>query len=191
MEMVAARDQARAESPSFQYVRYVDADLSALFHACLALIELPVSDLEKQESLGFFLRTVMEKCAGQQAESHGTGEHGPAISRVCDFIGRNFSKELSLEQLAGVAHLSPYYFQRTFVRIMGISAHEYLSHFRVRKAKELLLQGGEIADVALETGFFDQSHFSRVWSLIFRKIMIRARFLPDKAGRRVPGAPDL
>jgi AraC-like DNA-binding protein len=94
-----------------------------------------------------------------------TGEQSDSIKRVCDYIGKNFVENITLKKLANVACLSPFHFQREFKKSMGITPHEYLSDFRIRESKKMLLNSTDIADIAIQTGFFDQSHFSR----IFRK----------------------
>jgi transcriptional regulator GlxA family with amidase domain len=73
----------------------------------------------------------------------------------------HFAANLSLEQLAGVACVSPFHFHRVFLSHMGVSPHEYLIQFRLRKAREFLRNGLSITDTALDTGFVDQSHFTR------------------------------
>ena len=83
------------------------------------------------------------------------------VKRAREFIEANYSRNLSLEQLAQAACLSPFHFQRVFRRYLGVSPHEYLIQFRIRKAKEYLREGAPLTQVALDTGFVDQSHFTR------------------------------
>jgi AraC-like DNA-binding protein len=49
---------------------------------------------------------------------------------------------------------------RSFTRQKGISPYSYLETIRIGKAKKLLEQGIPPIEVALQTGFTDQSHFS-------------------------------
>jgi AraC-like DNA-binding protein len=44
---------------------------------------------------------------------------------------------------------------------VGLSPHNFQTQIRLKQAKAKLLQGQSIIDVALETGFVDQSHFTR------------------------------
>ena len=96
---------------------------------------------------------------------YATGEQNDSIKRVCDYISKNFAENISLKKLADVACLSPFHFQREFKKSIRITPHEYLSDFRINKSKKMLLNSEDIADIAVRLGFFDQSHFSR----IFRK----------------------
>jgi AraC family transcriptional regulator len=87
---------------------------------------------------------------------------------VLDFINDNLASDISLKELAGVARMSPFYFSRMFKLSTGCSPHEYVTRRRVYKAKDLF--GGKfesISQVAIEVGFYDQSHLSRH----FRKIV--------------------
>lgn len=73
----------------------------------------------------------------------------------------HFAESLSLEDLSRVALLSPFYLQRLFLKNTGVSPHEYLIESRIERARGLLLEGRSIASVAADTGFVDQSHFTR------------------------------
>ncbi|MCP4106994.1 MAG: AraC family transcriptional regulator [Desulfobacteraceae bacterium] len=50
--------------------------------------------------------------------------------------------------------------------LKGVSPNEYLIQFRIKKAREFLLQGVSLTDTALDTGFTDQSHFTRFFKRI-------------------------
>jgi AraC-like DNA-binding protein len=47
-----------------------------------------------------------------------------------------------------------------------VSPHDYLVQVRIRKAIELLSEGYDIAGTALDTGFVDQSHFTRFFNRV-------------------------
>ena len=58
---------------------------------------------------------------------------------------------------------SPSYFIKAFKTTTGRTPHRWLQEYRVGKAKGLLLRSLSIAEIALECGFADQSHFTRVF----------------------------
>jgi AraC family transcriptional regulator len=65
-----------------------------------------------------------------------------------------------MEQLAAVAHLSPYHFARQFKAATGLPPHQYIVARRVERAQQLLRRGDHsLAEVAARTGFSDQSQF--------------------------------
>lgn len=89
-------------------------------------------------------------------------QHRTEINKVVSYIEQNYKKKITLDHLVKVAHVSKYHFSRVFKSHMGLSPYEYLIHFRINKAKELLkgtqLTVDEIADVV---GFCDTNNFIR------------------------------
>jgi AraC family transcriptional regulator len=72
--------------------------------------------------------------------------------------------DVTLTSLAGTAGFAPAYVARAFRRHFGCSVGEYLRRRRVERACEaLILTDAPLARVALDAGFFDQSHFSRLF----------------------------
>jgi AraC family transcriptional regulator len=85
-----------------------------------------------------------------------------ALRRVTAFIDANFARTITLQMLAGIADLSTCHFVRVFKESTGQSPHKYLIHCRVRHARELLGNPElSIAEIALASGFADQSHLTR------------------------------
>lgn len=85
-----------------------------------------------------------------------------SLQRAIDYIKENLSQNITLENLAAVVNLSPYYFARLFKEEIGIAPHQYLIQQRVERAKQLLIEGNlSLAQIANCVGFADQSHLSR------------------------------
>lgn len=82
----------------------------------------------------------------------------PPLLRRIDQPGAD---RLTVTELAAEAGLSRFQFTRAFARATGLSPLAYLTQQRLGRAKQLLRQGASPVVAALETGFFDQSHFSR------------------------------
>ncbi|UQZ88641.1 XRE family transcriptional regulator [Deltaproteobacteria bacterium Smac51] len=64
------------------------------------------------------------------------------------------------------AQSSRFHFIRLFRRDTGLTPHQYLLRRRVKLARALLSDRLSIADVALETGFYDQSHLDRYFKKV-------------------------
>lgn len=80
------------------------------------------------------------------------------------FIAANPEQNVSLEQLAGRARLTPFHFLRLFTRVAGVSPHQYRIRCRLRKAATLLSAGGlPVSAVAFDAGFADLSNFVRTF----------------------------
>jgi len=82
-----------------------------------------------------------------------------------ELISENLAGDIGLALIARECGLSPTHFARAFKESVGLPPHQWLLVRRVEVAKDLLRRGNmSIADVALETGFADQSHLTRVFS---------------------------
>jgi AraC-like DNA-binding protein len=162
MASIAAQISEQAPIvPHFKDVLLRDDKLVAEIRRFFVLVEQTGTSLERESVLHSFLSTLIMQYGDAPPIPCRVGSHVRAMKRVCEFIRTNYSQDLTLKQLSRVACLSPYYFQRLFLENTGVSPHEYLVQVRIKKARELLSAGHGIAGVALETGFVDQSHFTR------------------------------
>ncbi len=76
----------------------------------------------------------------------------------------HYAEGPSVAELAAKAHYSEAQFRRLFRALMHQSPTEYLASVRVNVAKTLLTTTNRsVSDIASETGFFDHSHFIRVF----------------------------
>jgi AraC family transcriptional regulator len=121
------------------------------------------------ESLGAAIAVYLARRYGAiRAEPLAKGGlPGYRLRRVRDYIESNLDKELSLSDLAGLSGASPHYFAELFRQSTGMSPHRYVVVRRIERAKELFRNPMlNVLDVAAQTGFGDQSHFTKV----FRRI---------------------
>lgn len=84
------------------------------------------------------------------------------LRRVTDYIHDHLADDLTLGELAEIANLSPSHFKLIFKETVGMPVHQYVIRARVEYAMDLLLRGRlPLSDVALRSGFSDQSHMAR------------------------------
>ena len=83
------------------------------------------------------------------------------VAAARDYLRTEYARSVSLADLARIANLSAFHLVRMFRQEFGIAPHEYQLQLRIGRARRLLRKGHAIADIAAETGFCDQSHFSR------------------------------
>ncbi|XPV76631.1 MAG: helix-turn-helix domain-containing protein [Desulfovibrio sp.] len=86
-----------------------------------------------------------------------------AVERTKEYLHANMSDKVTLEKLSEVAGLSRYHLLRVFKQQVGLSPHNYHLQLRIEQSKRLLRQGTSYAQVAAESGFTDQSHFSNTF----------------------------
>ena len=84
--------------------------------------------------------------------------------RAKQILATDAGEYVSIARVAEVCTLSRNYFIRAFKETTGETPHRWRSRFRVEKAKDLLLGDRSIAEIALDCGFADQSHLTRVFA---------------------------
>ncbi|MGJ4995774.1 helix-turn-helix domain-containing protein [Bradyrhizobium sp. HKCCYLS3077] len=83
------------------------------------------------------------------------------VGRVIDFMIANIDQDLSIDDLASIACLSPFHFIRMFQKAVGKTPARYLNELRLERAKTLLVLGNApLADIALGCCFSSQSNFT-------------------------------
>jgi AraC family transcriptional regulator len=93
---------------------------------------------------------------------HVGGLSPTQLKLVTNYINDRLEQELSLEELAAIAKLSPAHFCRSFKQSTGFTPHQYVIRQRVERAKLLLIERKiGIAQVAIACGFTHQSHLNR------------------------------
>ncbi|WAS91145.1 helix-turn-helix transcriptional regulator [Nannocystis punicea] len=83
------------------------------------------------------------------------------VKQVREFLDAHLTAPVTLDQLAGVTGVSKEHVVRSFTADVGLAPHSYQINARIEQAKQSLLAGSTISEVALTLGFHDQSHFTR------------------------------
>lgn len=87
--------------------------------------------------------------------------HQDTIEQVIQTMRTHLHSPLSLEDMADIACLSPYYFSRVFHQIVGIPPGEFLATLRLDAAKRLLLTTSlSITDICFEVGYVGLGSFT-------------------------------
>ena len=83
------------------------------------------------------------------------------LRRVQDFLRDHLTEDVSLSDAAAVAGLSTSYFARAFRQATGVPPHQWVIAERLAHARTLLETSRlPLAEIALQSGFADQSHFT-------------------------------
>ena len=86
------------------------------------------------------------------------------VSRAKAFVHEHYKEDISRTEIAECVYLTPEYMAKMFKKETGISLKQYITDFRIDKAKELLSRADvRISDVATEVGFDNFSYFSTVF----------------------------
>lgn len=92
------------------------------------------------------------------------GSQNSQVEAAMEFIEKNYSSNILLEDIARAACCSVYHFARIFKRHTGYSPYEYLLKYRINKAKTLLkTTGSTVENIAGEVGFGSTSSFIKTF----------------------------
>ena len=124
--------------------------------------------LEKEEALELFVLSLF----GRYCYHEGPFLPIPPIQqqrikRIQDYLRAHMDENPTTTDLAHAAQISPSHLIRLFGEATGLTPRRYLFELRIERAKELLSTTQmPISEIALEVGFFDQSHLNRVFKRI-------------------------
>lgn len=91
-------------------------------------------------------------------------EYQQRLLRVLLYIQKNLDRDPSLEELAEVAHFSPYHFHRIFRGMVGESVRAHVRRLRLeRAAGRLILSDDPIIRIALDAGYESHAAFTRAF----------------------------
>lgn len=103
----------------------------------------------------------------EAASNPALSRHDSLIRPALEYIAENYSENITISRLAATVNLSESYFMNKFREYVGLSAIEYISHFRIEKACNMLISTEKsVMETAFECGFGNLSNFNRQ----FRKI---------------------
>lgn len=86
------------------------------------------------------------------------------VAEVAKYLNENYSRKITLEEVAKAFYISPYYLSRTFKEGTGFNLIHYLNYIRIKNAKLLLdTSHMSIIEISHEVGFESTTHFDRVF----------------------------
>ena len=86
------------------------------------------------------------------------------IRRAVELMHAQLERELSIEELAAAAYLSPFHFSRLFKKLTGATPHAYLASLRISRAQNLLAETDfSITQIASRVGYSSSSHFTKAF----------------------------
>ncbi|MHC1748133.1 MAG: response regulator [Cellulosilyticaceae bacterium] len=86
------------------------------------------------------------------------------IAQMYSYIDTHYSEPITLNDLAGIFHMSYSYLSTYFSTTSNKGFNEYLNEVRINKAKQLLKHSNiSISDIGEKVGYADQSYFSKVF----------------------------
>jgi len=111
--------------------------------------------------------------------------HLGRIQTTINFIQDNLNQPLSIDELAAQVQVSPTHFRRLFKKATGMSTHQFITHMRMKKARELLISTDvPLIHIAESMGFSSQSHFTSSFKKVHAVSPARYRLMFIPAGSK-------
>jgi AraC-like DNA-binding protein len=85
------------------------------------------------------------------------------IKRLYQFIAEHYQRKIDLQEVAELSNLSEAAFCRYFKKMTKLTFVEFLNHYRVNQAKNLLLLDKNITETCFDCGFESISYFNRTF----------------------------
>lgn len=122
--------------------------------------------IEKESKFLEFLNKIFDKCIDKSIvlKIDNTTQIAKEFK---SYIEDNISSKLTLTQISNALGFSPYHIIRICNQDFGLSANAYIVNKRVHRAKSMIALGMDISQVAIEVGFYDQSHLTNIFKKVF------------------------
>jgi YesN/AraC family two-component response regulator len=122
-----------------------------------------LSRIESQEALAPWVHEMLERIM-DAIQTHRGQSPVHVVSNALEYMGEHFGEDISRQDVARAAHVSPSHLSRMVRRHLGRTYTDVLNQMRVDRAAELLVRTDRtLTAVAFDTGFRDQSYFTKVF----------------------------
>lgn len=157
----------RNKLPHFSEIVVDDSSLQQPFYQLFNSLNSPVSQLEQESLLLQFLSRLFSRHTCIQNKPIGSGIETKAILTVLEYLKAHYTEDIPVSGLARLVNLNPHYLIRCFHKQIGLPPHRYKQHLQLLSAKRSLHSQKPLAEVAVDSGFYDQSHLNRAFKRTF------------------------
>ncbi|MBQ4051712.1 MAG: AraC family transcriptional regulator [Oscillospiraceae bacterium] len=124
----------------------------------------PAAEARMLGGLYLFLGALMEEPGGGQPRQSTARQY---VDQAVRYISRNFSRDITIEDIADAVGISPSHLYRVFSQELSMAPTKFLTQYRIAEACTLLRSGGmTVGEVAASVGFSDPLYFSRVFKKV-------------------------
>lgn len=151
---------------NFQQSILREPALSEKFRLLFQSLCTDSNPLEREEIFLDCMYKLLAASIGKATLNHNDSYKDQRVKLLVEFLRNCFKEEITLQQMGELVRLNPFHLVRVFKKATGVSPYEYVLILRMEYAKQLLRSGSRVQDAALASGFYDTSHFNR----LFRKM---------------------
>lgn len=122
--------------------------------------QMPNSDLTLEAQVTVITHWIIRSILGENLDLRMISSNY-AVARAQHYMEQHFDKNITVEDLAGLNHMSSSSFNRIFKNELGVTPIKYLIEIRIEKAKKLLRRNDiPIIEIASRCGFGSSAHFA-------------------------------
>jgi len=119
-------------------------------------IENSQFDFENESKLIYYISLLMKLTDSKRYSESMKPEK---IRIIKELIEENYLSNIMISDLSRISNMSKYSLIRQFENSLELSPHQYITNLRVNYAKNLLKSNKSLSEIAVESAFYDQSHF--------------------------------
>jgi AraC-like DNA-binding protein len=168
------------------FISTSDADLVEAFVRLLRLVDTPedIAVLEGVVRREILYRVLKGEQGHRLRQIANASGHSTRVAKSIDWLRRNFTQPLRIEELAAQANMSASSFHEHFRAMTAMSPLQFQKQLRLQEARQILLaESLDAATAGHRVGYESPSQFSREYSRLFGAP-------PATDMRRLRGAPD-
>ncbi|HVT07493.1 MAG TPA: helix-turn-helix domain-containing protein [Polyangia bacterium] len=113
------------------------------------------------------LRLLRTDAAATLRASVGSPADAQRILQAMQYIRENYAEKLRVDEVARRVAMSPSHFAHRFQAVARISPMRFVRQVRLERARERLVSGARVSEVAMEVGFESPAHFTREFKRTF------------------------
>jgi AraC-like DNA-binding protein len=135
-----------------------------VFRDCLglhAVLEHDGTALERQARFSSLVERLLVECSERPPRLPAPTGEPTAVRHARELLQERWTENVQLDDLAAACGIGRFHLIRAFHATLGLPPHAYQIRIRVGRAMTLIRRGMPLVEVALHTGFADQSHLTR------------------------------
>lgn len=107
--------------------------------------------------------------ARESGKTHVEKKESPIVEKAVSYIRKHYMESVTLQDVAISCYVSREHLSRIFKKETGFGFNEYLTVYRMKKAKAMMTEDPKIkvAQVALRCGFNDSNYFSKLYKKVY------------------------
>ena len=126
-----------------------------------------ISLIEKEEKIISFITEIFLSHCNSTISNNKYENSSDIANKIKDYIDTKIKDNITLDDLSKQFGLSSIHIIRLFKQAYELPIHSYILNKKVHKARELLSSNDSLVNIALESGFYDQSHLNKSFKRVF------------------------